>query len=82
MSIIKHIKIENLSYKMDNNDFNDRLNDLSRVNIFVGANNSGKSRFMRSLFYNNKIPLKFFPNDTMHRNLNNFFLDFLIFSHF
>lgn len=65
MSIIKHIKIENLSYKMDNNDFNDRLNDLSRVNIFVGANNSGKSRFMRSLFYNNKIPLKFFPNDTL-----------------
>lgn len=43
MSIIKHIKIENLSYKMDNNDFSDRLNDLSRVNIFVGANNSGKS---------------------------------------
>ncbi len=26
-----------------------RLNDLSKVNILVGANNSGKSRFLRSL---------------------------------
>ncbi|WP_296865549.1 AAA family ATPase [uncultured Methanobrevibacter sp.] len=65
MSIIKHIKIENLSYKMDNDDFIDRLNDLSRVNIFVGANNTGKSRFMRSLFFNKGIPLRFLPNDKL-----------------
>ena len=63
MTIIKHVKIENLSYQLDSNDFNDRLDDLSRINIFIGANNSGKSRFMRHLFFNNKIPLKFLPND-------------------
>lgn len=65
MSIIKHIKIENSSYKMDDEAFIDRLNDLSMVNIFIGANNSGKSRFMRSLFYNNGISLKFLPNDDL-----------------
>ncbi len=65
MSIIKHIKIENASYKMDNENFHERLNDLKRVNIFVGANNSGKSRFMRSLFFNDGISLKFLPNEEL-----------------
>lgn len=50
---------------MNNESFEDRLNDLSRVNIFVGANNTGKSRFMRSIFFNNGITLKFLPNDKL-----------------
>ena len=70
MSIIKHIKIENLSYKMDNENYEDRLNDLSKINIFVGANNTGKSRFMRSLFFNDGISLKFLPNDELLNEYN------------
>lgn len=31
------------------------LNNLSRINIFIGPNNSGKSRFMRDLFIENDI---------------------------
>ncbi|WP_312314969.1 ATP-dependent nuclease [Empedobacter brevis] len=33
------------------------LNNLSRVNIFIGPNNSGKSRFMRDLFIDNNITI-------------------------
>lgn len=61
---IKNLKIENKSYSVINSSFEDRLDDLSRVNIFIGANNTGKSRFMRSLFYIDKnIKLNFLPND-------------------
>ena len=61
---IKNLKIENKSYSVINSAFEDRLDDLSRVNILVGANNSGKSRFMRSLFYiDNNTKLNFLPND-------------------
>ena len=28
--------------------------DVNRINIFVGANNSGKSRFLRELFKSNR----------------------------
>ena len=60
---IKHLKIENLPYNILNSEFEDRLDDLSKINIFVGANNSGKSRFMRSLFYANRTKLNFSVND-------------------
>lgn len=61
---IKHLKNENNLYTVINSTFEDRLDDLSRVNILVGANNSGKSRFMRSLFYIDKnAKLNFLPND-------------------
>jgi AAA15 family ATPase/GTPase len=33
----------------------DALQNLSRVNIFIGPNNSGKSRFLRALFYDNEL---------------------------
>lgn len=33
------------NYKVDN----DILDNLSKINIFVGENNSGKSRFLRNL---------------------------------
>lgn len=32
-----------------------QLSNLSRVNIFIGENNSGKSRFLRKLFSNNNL---------------------------
>ncbi|MCC0659234.1 AAA family ATPase [Clostridioides sp. ZZV14-6154] len=39
---------------LDFDNFNeytlDRIDNLSKVNIFVGANNSGKSRFLRTIF--------------------------------
>lgn len=32
----------------------DYITNLSQVNLFIGANNSGKSRFLRSLFFSNQ----------------------------
>lgn len=37
---------------MDNTSF---LNNLNKVNLFIGANNSGKSRFLRSIFKMNGL---------------------------
>ena len=63
MSIIKHLKIENEDYAFIDNTNEGMIENLSKVNIFVGANNSGKSRFMRSLFYvDDNYKLKFIPN--------------------
>ena len=65
MSIIKDLKIEYDDYTIINSINKDCLMDLSKVNIFVGANNTGKSRFMRSLFYADKdYELTFLPNDS------------------
>lgn len=50
MSIIKDLVIRDKSYNYLNNE-NQEICDLSRVNIFIGENNSGKSRFLRSIFY-------------------------------
>ena len=61
MSIIKDLKNKNGDYTIINSTAEDCLNDLSKINIFVGANNSGKSRFMRSLYIN--IPLVFLPSN-------------------
>ena len=65
MSIIKDLKIDNDDYTIINSINKDCLMGLSKINIFVGANNTGKSRFMRSLFYAEKDhELKFLPNDS------------------
>ena len=61
MSIIKDLKNENDDYTIINSTAEDCLNDLSKINIFVGANNTGKSRFMRSLYKTS--PLFFLPHD-------------------
>jgi len=45
------------------------LSDLSKVNIFVGPNNTGKSRFLRTLFSwerYNYMPRKFTPDELMN----------------
>ncbi len=49
-----------------NSDF---LEKLSRVNIFIGINNSGKSRFLRKLFGNNE--LKFLSDALDVKSINN-----------
>ena len=33
------------------------LNNLSKINIFIGENNSGKSRFLRTIFSNNRYKI-------------------------
>lgn len=55
-TIIKDLKIENNSYSTINENDDDFLNDLSKINIFIGKNNCGKSLFMRSLFLNGENP--------------------------
>ena len=63
---IKHLKIEREEYKTVNSEHKHKLENLSKINIFIGANNSGKSRFMRSLFFkDNNYKLKFIPNDEL-----------------
>ncbi len=47
-----------------------KLKSLSKSNIFIGANNSGKSRFMRELFYDD-INVKFLNYDSLFLRLNN-----------
>lgn len=48
---------------------NKKMNNLSKVNIFVGANNSGKSRMLRELFQEDG--LKFIPADVDINEINN-----------
>lgn len=38
----------------DQSKSTDRITNLSKINIFIGPNNSGKSRFLRALFKNQK----------------------------
>lgn len=47
---------------------NKRIQNLSKVNIFVGANNSGKSRMLRELFQED---LKFIPSELKLDEVNN-----------
>lgn len=69
-AIIKEIKItdEKYSFKSDN-EKNNVLQNLSKINIFVGENNSGKSRFLRSIV--KKEDFEFLPNDDGLKLLNN-----------
>ncbi|HHK5554648.1 hypothetical protein COL11_00020 [Bacillus anthracis] len=50
-------------------EVNKRIQNLSKVNIFVGANNSGKSRMLRELFQEDD--LKFVPSDFKLDEVNN-----------
>jgi len=47
---------------------NKELCNLSKINVLVGPNNSGKSRFLRSLFTNTNVEFKI--NDVDLENLN------------
>lgn len=57
-----------LSDEIFSNYSESRVDGLSKVNLFVGQNNSGKSRFIRKLFSTSK--LQFSPNDLDLKNLN------------
>ncbi|PFU70357.1 AAA family ATPase [Bacillus thuringiensis] len=48
---------------------NKRIQNLSKVNIFVGANNSGKSRMLRELFQ--EEVLRFIPSEFKLDEVNN-----------
>ena len=62
MQIIKDLIINDSNYIFSKSEQNNLLKKLSRVNIFVGENNSGKSKFLRSiLYYKGDLKLKFLP---------------------
>ena len=56
--IIKEIKIPDDSYSFisDSSEKENILKDLSKINIFVGENNSGKSRLLRSILFRSDEP--------------------------
>ena len=61
--IIKDLKLADEDYSVFNNEDeteNKILRNLSKINIFVGENNSGKSRLLRSIIKNKE--LEFSPN--------------------
>ncbi len=63
--MFKEIEIINEEFK----DYdNETISDLSKVNLFVGQNNSGKSRLIRKLFKQEK--LRFIPNDLDIKKIN------------
>ena len=69
--IIKEIKIPDESYSFKSEGGrNDVLQNLSKINIFVGENNSGKSRFLRLIFSNNNLEFKPFNKDFEKINEN------------
>ncbi len=63
------------TYKPSNEDC---IEDLSKVNIFIGPNNSGKSRFLRALYFLHEEMIKpsGFPsseiNDIFEKHIDNF----------
>lgn len=56
--IIHEFKNEDKNYTLPNDG--EYLDGLRKLNIFVGANNSGKSRFMRQMFKNGSDKFVFF----------------------
>lgn len=59
-SLSHHIKTLSVNSKLGSNYNLYTIDNLSKVNIFVGANNSGKSRFLRGTF-SSKGVLNFSP---------------------
>ena len=60
---------ENLDgYSSDNEQDQDQTIEIKRLNFFIGKNNAGKSRFLRSLFLNN-YPSNFYNNLTLRKNI-------------
>ncbi|MCU7746566.1 hypothetical protein N7983_26035, partial [Priestia megaterium] len=45
-----HIKALNISNNLEQDYNRNTIENLSKVNIFVGSNNSGKSRLLRGIF--------------------------------
>lgn len=67
--IIQKLKLPDENYKfIIDNKTKDSIENLSKLNIFIGQNNSGKSRLMRTLL--SEEVLNFFPNPKNVKNLN------------
>lgn len=71
---IKEIKLPDDSYYfLENAERINALKNLSKVNIFVGGNNSGKSLLLRKIF--SQYGLEFIPNSNVLKNLNKAILE-------
>jgi len=57
------------NYISDNEVQNDQLMEIKRLNFFIGKNNAGKSRFLRTLFMSN-YPSGFYNFPELVKNLN------------
>jgi predicted ATP-dependent endonuclease of OLD family len=68
--LIKEIKLpdESYFYLADDNTHKDSIESLSKINIFVGENNSGKSRLIRNIL---SKELNYIPNSFSIGDLNN-----------
>lgn len=67
--IIKELKIPDQSYHFESDNEREHiLQNLSKINIFVGENNSGKSRFLRSIV--TKEDFEFKPNSENLKTVN------------
>ncbi len=67
-------------YKTENDD--EVISNFSRINLFIGANNSGKSRFLRSIMSNKNLKFEYQELDSkiinlLIRNYNNKIKDFV-----
>lgn len=69
--LIKEVKLHDESYSfLTGSDYpEDRIELMSKLNIFVGENNSGKSRLLRSLLSNE---LDYVPDSSFIEDYNNF----------
>lgn len=64
--------IEGSNYQFYANNALNYLTDFSRINVFIGTNNSGKSRFLRDIFtHSNQSSLKIYKKDLKEEELNN-----------
>ncbi len=68
--IIKEYRNKDTGYTINNGE-SDYLSNLKKINIFVGANNSGKSRFLRRMFMGGHDDFVFF--DDMNKELKQIF---------
>lgn len=69
--LMKEVKLpdESYSFLTDSDSPEDRIIFMSKLNIFVGENNSGKSRLLRSLL---STELDYVPDSSFIEDYNNF----------
>jgi predicted ATP-dependent endonuclease of OLD family len=61
----------NLPYKIEASDKDFfELENLKKINIFIGANNSGKSRLMREIFKNLQEPILLTSSELKHSKID------------
>ncbi len=68
---------DSYNYINDNGEILKKIKNLSKINIFVGENNSGKSRFIRTILINN-LEYTLFSEDEPYIEIKNQIDQFLI----